>query len=121
MYDFSREVNRLLAEGRLSKKGAGNALSVYDRFNSLFDVLREPTRAVSTGDLTGREGVTAEEISSLLGKASLEDSEVDLLLIARKDARSRKDFSTADNIRNRLSELGIEIQDTQEGAVWKRK
>jgi cysteinyl-tRNA synthetase len=46
---------------------------------------------------------------------------VDMLLQVREDARKRKDFAQADMIRKQLLELGIEIQDTQDGAVWKRK
>jgi len=98
MYDLAREANRLLSEGRLSKKGAGNIVSVFDKFNGIFDVL-----------------VTVKGGEDLSGKL------VDMLLQVREDARKRKDFAQADMIRKQLLELGIEIQDTQDGAVWKRK
>ncbi len=35
--------------------------------------------------------------------------------------RKAKDFAYADAIRKRLAEFGIEVQDTKEGAGWKRK
>ena len=98
MYELAREANRLSSEGRLSGKGAENIVSVFDRFNGIFDVL-----------VTVKGG---EDLSARL---------VDMLLQVREDARKRKDFAQADSIRKQLLELGIEIQDTQDGAVWKRK
>ncbi len=98
MYDLARETNRLQSEGRLSKKGAENILKVFDDFNEIFGVLRK------TG-ATRTEG----------------DSKIDLLVKARNDARMRKDFSEADRIRKEIAELGVDIQDTKDGTVWKRK
>ena len=98
MYDLARDANKLWSEGKLSAKGAQNVLAVLDRFNSLFDVLAESKQT--------------EDVSSRL---------IDLLLEVREEARKRKDFAQADRLRNRLAELGIEIQDTKEGAAWKRK
>ncbi|MBN1678597.1 MAG: cysteine--tRNA ligase [Candidatus Thermoplasmatota archaeon] len=98
MYELSHEANRLLSEGRLGSRGAENIIGVFDKFNEVFDVL--------AGERLG------EDLSGKL---------IDLLLLVREEARKRKDFAQADVIRKRLSELGIEIQDTQDGAVWKRK
>ncbi|MBS4026892.1 MAG: cysteine--tRNA ligase [Clostridia bacterium] len=44
---------------------------------------------------------------------------LDLLLDLRKETRQKKDFQTADSIRERLKELGILIEDTPQGARWK--
>jgi cysteinyl-tRNA synthetase len=49
------------------------------------------------------------------------DTVMDALLLAREDARKRKDWNTADRIRNRLGMLGFEIQDTDRGPVWRKK
>src|SRR4030042_1619657 len=61
------------------------------------------------------------DIEALLAKESLIESEIDTLVRGRDAARKTKDFALADRIRKRLAELGIEIQDTKEGAAWKRK
>ena len=57
------------------------------------------------------------------GGAALEPFEkaVDLLLEVRREAKSRKDWSTSDLIRDRLSAIGFEIKDTKEGTEWKIK
>ncbi len=58
--------------------------------------------------ITDINGKTIEEI-------------MDMLLKAREEARSKKDWNTADNIRDDLKELGFEIQDTDKGPVWRKK
>lgn len=45
---------------------------------------------------------------------------IELLIEIRQAARSKKDWSTADGIRNRLRELGIILEDTPHGVRWKR-
>ncbi len=46
---------------------------------------------------------------------------VDFLLNLRIEAKTRKDWATADKIRNELNSLGIEIKDTKEGFEWSLK
>jgi cysteinyl-tRNA synthetase len=43
------------------------------------------------------------------------------LIAERNEARSKKDWAKADEIRNRLSEMNIELVDTKEGVTWKIK
>ena len=44
--------------------------------------------------------------------------EVESLLARRSIARHAKDWSAADEIRNRLAEMGVEVQDTPDGVEW---
>ena len=44
-----------------------------------------------------------------------------VLLDARQEARKKKDYKTADDIRKNLESLGFEIQDTATGPVWRKK
>jgi cysteinyl-tRNA synthetase len=43
---------------------------------------------------------------------------VDMMLKIRHEAKLNKDWTTADQIRNKLTEMGIVIKDTKDGAVW---
>ncbi len=45
---------------------------------------------------------------------------LDILLERREEARRQKAWKTADDIRNRLHELGFEIQDTDAGPKWRK-
>jgi len=50
----------------------------------------------------------------------LEEQLLSLLLNVREQARSKKDWAAADFIRDGLKELGLVIEDTPQGARWKR-
>ncbi len=57
---------------------------------------------------------------SLEQKGAL-DSMVAEKIRAREEARGRRDFAGADAIRKELAAQGIELEDTPQGTVWKRK
>ncbi|MFH1776514.1 MAG: cysteine--tRNA ligase [Candidatus Omnitrophota bacterium] len=44
------------------------------------------------------------------------------VLISQRDAaRKNKDFKTSDKIRDELEELGVILEDTKQGTIWRRK
>jgi cysteinyl-tRNA synthetase len=51
-------------------------------------------------------------------EGSLED-EIESLIFERNSAREAKDWSKSDTIRDKLQEMGIEIQDTPDGTKWR--
>ena len=55
------------------------------------------------------------------GNSELFGQMVELLLTLRQEAKAKKDWTTSDQIRDRLTALGFEIKDTKEGADWKLK
>lgn len=48
------------------------------------------------------------------------DGVVKLLIQLRQEARARKDYATADKVRNELTQLGISLEDSPQGTNWKR-
>ncbi|MEM3513450.1 MAG: DALR domain-containing protein, partial [Thermoplasmata archaeon] len=64
-----------------------------------------------------------DEVSGILGiefeKEGNADKFVELLVELRAEARKRKDWATADKIRESLRNLGVEIEDTADGTKWK--
>jgi len=48
------------------------------------------------------------------------ETEVEQLLEERSQARAEKNFKRADEIRDRLAELSVEVMDTPSGPKWKR-
>jgi cysteinyl-tRNA synthetase len=48
------------------------------------------------------------------------DEAVETLITQREQARDNKEWDTADMLRKRLKEKGIEVIDTKEGPVWKK-
>lgn len=45
---------------------------------------------------------------------------MEIVLGARQALRKAKDYSSADELRNRLKDLGITVEDRPEGATWRR-
>lgn len=60
---------------------------------------------------------TNEEVESETG---LEDELVGLLIEIRKDARDNKNYALSDKLRDKLAEIGVVIEDTPNGARWKK-
>ncbi len=54
----------------------------------------------------------------LLAERNILRCDVDALIAARIEARSKKDFKKADELRLKLDELKISVQDTPEGTIW---
>jgi cysteinyl-tRNA synthetase len=54
----------------------------------------------------------------LLESKGLERQKIDQLVEARAAARTAKDFSRSDEVRNELTQLGINVQDTPQGSYW---
>ena len=54
-----------------------------------------------------------------IGKISPE--EIEILIDQRNEARSKKDFSTSDEIRKLLNDKGVEIKDNGDKTAWKYK
>jgi len=68
-------------------------------------------------------GVMQEDPNIWLGynqTANPEKEEIEGLINQRNEARRSKDFKLADQIRDRLKSKGIEIEDTQNGTIWRK-
>jgi cysteinyl-tRNA synthetase len=53
-------------------------------------------------------------------KEGLDDALIDQLIAERNTARKDRDFSKADEIRGRLQEMGITLEDVADGTRWRR-
>lgn len=62
-------------------------------------------------------GFKAEDAAS--GNDELLNGVMEMLIQFRQEAKANKDWTTADNIRNKLSALNITLKDTKDGADWK--
>lgn len=98
LFEAVREINKLLADGRLSSEGARSILGVLKEMDSVFAIL--PAEQASAEDRSG--------------------DMIDILIEVRNELRKRKQYDLADKIRERLKEKGVELQDTAEGVKWKR-
>lgn len=99
-----------------------------DAISALFEMVKLAN--TSAGEESSKTFVTAmrEELDSLcqvLGiitekKEEALDSQIEEMIAARQQARKDKNFALADEIRGKLLEMGIILEDTREGVKWKR-
>ena len=105
LHDVVREGNKLLAGGDTPAL-RGNAASV----RAMLGVLGlDPADPHWTSQ---RGGGGSEDLTAVV------DALVKGMLEQRAEARAHKDFATADAIRDRIKDAGIEIEDTPDGPRW---
>jgi cysteinyl-tRNA synthetase len=77
----------------------------------------------ASAQLTGLLEKTAGEWTAFRpASVAIDDSKVDALIEARKTARTRKDFTEADRIRDELAKMGVELEDHKDKpTTWKLK
>src|SRR6266436_3188111 len=96
LHNLSREVNSALACGVIPEENKFELIALLDRFDTVLNILGKP------------------EIEML-------DSDIQALIDERQEARRRRDFARADEIRDELAELRIVLEDTKDGVRWKRR
>ena len=101
LFDFNKDVNGLLNEGRFVSGGTLKAIDdLYRELGS--DIL----------------GIIPDQLETS-GSAGLENELIQLIADLRAEARARKDWSTGDAIRDRLTEIGVLLEDRPEGTTWR--
>ena len=105
---------------------AGNVPGINEalrKFDEIFAVLEDRDAEIARGALqwAQEEGRGDQAAPELVAAYSLSDQQIDVLLAEREQARRTRNFARSDAIRNELSALGILIEDSKDGARWKRK
>jgi cysteinyl-tRNA synthetase len=96
VHNLSREVNTALARKQVKAENQRELLEVIDRIDTVLNIFGKSQREML-------------------------DSEVQAMLDERQEARRRRDFGRADEIRRELADRGIILEDTKDGVRWKRK
>jgi cysteinyl-tRNA synthetase len=95
LFDFVRDVNKLMDDNVLSKEEAEEVYKLMVKFDNVLGVIGE----------VKKEEELPKEAEELIRK--------------REEARKAKDWKTADKIREQLKAMGIIIEDTPQGVKWR--
>ena len=93
----------------------------------LFDLAREINRARDAGEPAGRAVAAMHELGGVLGlqfiaaRGAAGDVAgfVELLITTRNALREKREFELADEIRDRLTALGVVLEDSRDGTRWR--
>ena len=101
LFELVREINRVRAEDEAAAASLGALLR---QLGDLIGILQSNAESYLRGGASANDG----------------DAEIDALVAQRNEAKANKDWSTADEIRNKLQEMGIVLEDGPSGTTWRR-
>ena len=102
IFQLVSATNKYLEQNQVSAQMLQAIDAVFEKFNAVLGICPAPEENVSTAD-------------------DPQIAEIEQLVVDRTDARKNKDWARADEIRNRLTELGVVVEDTAQGPRWVRK
>ena len=114
LFDLVRETNStvgLLAPSvsQLDREALEKVLALFKVFNEVLGIFKTD----AAGNLL-LDGAAAES-------AGLVEGLVNLLVEIRQESRKKKDWASADRIRDGLKSLGVILEDTPQGVRWKKQ
>ncbi len=103
LQDMTTDMNRWLDKGIATRDVLEQVDNIYHELGGdVLGVLRDP----ATG---GNSNGSAEREAAL----------VEMMIGLRNDARKAKDFARADEIRKRLTDIGVTLEDGPKGTSWR--
>jgi cysteinyl-tRNA synthetase len=110
VFDLVRDLNTAMDRGAFLQQDAPRTVAAMEKFDSVLALL-----SGDDDEKLAKLGFTPE-------KQRLPAAEVDALIEERLAAKKRRDFKRADEIRQKLVDSGILVEDAKDGSVrWKYK
>ncbi len=103
-------------------------LNISGAMAAIFELIRWGNKAMEEGELFSQDAANLkallydlDRVLAVLPEKVVEELPEDIMRMIkeREEARKRKDYATADRIRDELFKRGIILEDTKEGTRWK--
>lgn len=121
------DISRLVELKKEFLESMDDDLNTADAISKVYELIRYTNTFNENTDLKVVKGAVKllSDFASVLGLLYKEeddnlDEKVEKLIEEREEARKNKDFKRADEIRDALKEMNIELKDTRNGVIWKR-
>jgi cysteinyl-tRNA synthetase len=125
LFDMVRKANAAFDASEVRKEDVACLLSALDKFDEIFDVLKDDDQPKMKAILDWARAEGREDISSELiefaGSAQLSDEQVNQKLAEMQAARNARKFKESDALRAELLAAGIIVENTKDGVRWRRK
>ena len=109
LFELLRALNRYIDQHGLEQSAGAD--------DKRLDALR---RGVATlRELTALLGLFRQPPAKRGADDALTGKLVQLLIDLRTESRKKKDFGTADRIRQGLAEIGVQLEDRKDGTIWR--
>lgn len=105
LFDLAKAINSSKDDSEKAAGLAGRLLELGDILGILY---QDPTQFLQ-GMGAGASADNGDEVAL-----------IEALIEERKQARARKDYAAADAARNKLTEMGIVLEDGPQGTTWRR-
>ncbi len=117
LFDAARAINRIAS----AEKASHEKVPQRHLLSRVHEELVE-----TAGDVLGVLTEDPKEFLETARKAGVSDlritpEQIEALVAERAEARKRKDFGRADEIRKDLDSKGVALEDTPQGTIWKVK
>ena len=100
MFDMIGEVDNLIGQGQVDRKGAGLVEALLDEINQVLGIFYT---------------LPEDEVEDAL------TDDLQAMIAERDQARKDKNWARSDEIRDHFKSLGYTLEDTAEGTVWKKE
>lgn len=131
MSDSEKAIQKRLLEikGKFIE-GMEDDINTADAIAAIFDMVKEVNSNITANTNPSKPIIEfsnslIRELGAVLGIAQKQkenniDSEIEELINQRQQARTEKNWKLSDEIRDKLKDMGIALEDTPQGVKWKR-
>lgn len=108
MFGLAKEIN--IYHSKVTGGKAGPDAEALEQAGKIYEQMADILGILYANDAAAQDG-----------NAELIDALMDIIIDIRQEARKKKDWATADQIRDKLAAAGIVLEDSPQGVRWKRQ